>query len=349
MSAKAPDLNDRLRAGTLPEDPFAGETVSEDFPRISTVRDLLMESMKHCFDQSPRSFSTFGHPAIDEATGGAVPGEVTFLGADSSWGKSSYALMVADENAKLGRRVLVVSAEDSRLTFGNRLMRRRAKVSALDMRHRRLSKEELERVSDVAAKGEAVPAFIDARSHTIEWLVPRLKAAITEHKIDLLVCDYVGAFNKSKVLNDQGQRGTVQYLARTLVDICKTCTPTGIAGLILTQITQDEKQPIPGKYALRDSKDQVHMAENVLIGFIAPHDIKGARGDVIAREGERCLKVAKAKEGEVGKSLIVLPWNSYSACFDAAREEPRRDWHSREPQPVSDDAWGNWDNEGAAS
>jgi hypothetical protein len=345
MSATVPDLNDRLLADTLPEDPFKGETVSEDFPRISTVRDLLLESMRHCFDQTPRSFSTFGNPAIDEATGGAVPGEVTFLGADSSWGKSSYALMVADENAKLGRRVLVVSAEDSRLTFGNRLMRRRAKVSALDMRHRRLSKEELGRVADAASKGEPVPAFIDARSKSIEWLAPRLKAAIVEHKIDLLVCDYVGAFSKEKNISDQSQRGTTQYIARTLVDICKTCTPAGIAGLILTQLTLDERQPIPGKYSLRDAKDQVHMAENVLIGFIAPHDITSKGGDLIAREGDRCLKVAKAKEGESGKSLVVLPWDSHSACFgdpaDASRTSSADDH-----EPAGGEDWnGGWDNE----
>jgi replicative DNA helicase len=338
---KGPDVNDRFRAGTLPSDPFDGEKVSEDFPRILTISDLLLESARHCFDQSPRSYSTFGHPALDEATGGAIAGEVTFLGADSSWGKSSYALMVADENAKRGKRVLVVSAEDSQLTFGNRLMRRRARVSATAMRHRRLSKEELERVADVAAKGELVPAFIDARSKPVEWLMPRLKAAIVEHQIDLLVCDYVGAFNKSKNLNDQGQRGTTQYIARTLVDIAKTCTPTGIAGLILSQITQDEKQPIPSKYALRDSKDMVHMAENVLIGFVAPHDIKSKEGEVIAVEGDRCLKVSKAKEGEAGRSVVVLPWNAYSACFDTVHDE-----HEREPRSdtAPDDTWG-WGNE----
>lgn len=331
MSTKAPDLNDRLRAGTLPKDPFAGEVVSEDFPRIHTFRDLLGESVRYCLDETPRVFSTFGHPAIDEATGGALAGEVTFLGADSSWGKSSYALMVADENAKIGRRVLVVSAEDSKLTFGNRLLRRRARISASNMRHQRLSEEEKSRAIETGNKGELVPAFIDARAHTIEWLVPKLKAAIAEHEIDLLVCDYVGSFNKSKVLNDQGQRGTTQYIARTLVDICKTCTPTGIAGLILTQITQDEKQPIPGKYSLRDSKDQVHMAENVLIGFIAPSDIKDSRGVVIASEGDRCVKVAKAKEGVAGKDLIVLPWDSYSACFGSVSDEE----HQAQRRPAS--------------
>lgn len=346
MSTKTPDLNDQLRAGTLPADPFAGEKVSDDFPRISTVRDLLHESARYCFDQTPRSYSSFGHPDIDEATGGAVHGEVTFLGADSSWGKSSYALLVADENSKRGKRVLVVSAEDSRLTFGNRLMRRRAKVSAIDMRHRRLSKAELERVAEVDAKGEAVPCFIDARGRSVEWLVPRMKAAIVEHRIDLAVFDYVGAFSKEKRLSDQSARGSTQYVARTLVDICKTCTPAGIAGLVLSQVTMDEKQPgAPGKYALRDSKDLTHMAENVLIGFIAPNDITSKNGELLAREGDRCLKIAKAKEGIVGRGLVVLPWNSYSACFDSFEERGGACVRERRWSGAAPHDWMNFDNE----
>ena len=314
---KPPDLNDQLLAGTLPADPFVGVVMSEDVPRIWSVRDLLAESMRFCLEQTRRSYCTLGHHAIDRATGGALAGEATFLGADSSWGKSSYAVMVADDNSRRGKRVLVVSAEDSKLTFANRLMRRRARVPAKPMRDKHLSSDELARVIDAHAKSELAPVFIDARGKPVEWLAPRIKTAINEHGIELLVCDYVGAFNKSKHLNDQGQRGTTQYIARTLVDIVKTCSPTGIAALILSQLTLDEKSPVPGKYSLRDSKDLVHMAENVLIGFIAPDNLTQEAGNrAVASKGDRCIRIVKAKEGEISKLPLVLPWNDTVACFE---------------------------------
>jgi replicative DNA helicase len=297
------------------------------------VRDLLQGSLARATARERRVYGTSGHRRIDEVTGGLRPGDVWLVGADTSWGKSSFAVMLADENLKRGKRVLIVSAEDSEATYGDRLMRRRSGVPAERMRHRRLTANDQEAMASVLAKGEALPVFIDARGKPVEWLAPRCKRAIAEHAIDVVVFDYVGAFVGK--LKQQDRRNMVQYIARVLTDIAKTAVPGGIAGVILSQLTHSDEETVPGKYAIRDSKDLTQMSEVTLIGFLAPRDVpeKGIR------KGDRCVKLAKVKEGPVG-GQVRMAWNDSTASFDAVHEE-----YDLDSAPSAQDDWGTWDNE----
>src|SRR5690606_40381223 len=60
------------------------------------------------------------------------------FGADTSWGKSSLFVSVADENLRRGKRILIVSAEDPPSLYGDRLLSRRAQVRS---KERRVGKE----------------------------------------------------------------------------------------------------------------------------------------------------------------------------------------------------------------
>jgi replicative DNA helicase len=315
---KGNDINDQLRAGSMPQDPLQGTTVSDDAPHILTVRDLLQGSLQRVTSRSMRPHGTSGHHKLDEVTGGLRAGDVWLCGADTSWGKSSFAVMLADENIKRGKRVLIVSAEDSEATYGDRLLRRRSRVGALAMRHRRLSPGDYDAMAAVVAKGEPLPVFIDARGKTVEWLAPRCKRAIAEHDIDIVVFDYVGAF--AAKLGQQDRRNIVTYIGRVLTDVAKTAKPGGVAGVLLSQITHADPESVPGKYSIRDSKDLVQMSEVTLIGFIAPKNMTGkgpnGRKDTVANKGDRCITLAKVKEGPAG-SVLKLAWNQEVACFDA--------------------------------
>lgn len=327
------DENDKLRTRQLPADPFDGETVSEDVTRILTVRDLLQGSLSRATSPDERVHCTSGHCRIDEATGGLRPGDVWLVGADTSWGKSSFAVMLADENIKRRKRVLIVSAEDSEATYGDRLLRRRSGVSAEHMRHRRLTAADHDAMADVVRLGEALPVFIDARGKPVEWLAPRCKRAIVEHAIDVVVFDYVGAFVGK--LQSQDRRNMVHYIARVLTDIAKTAKPGGIAGVILSQLTHSDEEAIPGKYAIRDSKDLTQMSEVTLIGFLAPRDVpeKGIT------KGDRCIKLAKVKEGPAG-GQVRMAWNDVTASFDAVGDNRGQD-----AQSPPGDVWDVWVNE----
>lgn len=251
--------------------------------------------------------------------------------------------MLADENIRLGKRVLIVSGEDSEATYGDRLMRRRSGVDAQRMRHRRLTDADREAMIAVAAKAEAVPVFIDGRGKTVEWLAPRCKRAIVEHSIDVVVFDYVGAF--ANKLQQQDRRNAITYIGRVLADVAKTAKPGGISGVILSQLTHGDEETIPGKYSIRDSKDLTQASEVTLIGFVAPKNIQGHDGETIVTKGDRCVKLAKVKEGPAG-GIVRMAWNTSTACFDAVAAPEQQHTYQGRPDQLSA-AYGDskeWDD-----
>lgn len=327
------DLNDRLQDGGLPEDPASGSRiVAADVPRVLTVQDLLLESRRGATERRTRGLITTGMGKIDGITGGLQDGFVWIFGASTGWGKSSLSVMIADENlkAKQPKRTLIVSVEDSERIYGDRLMCRRARISADRLRKKRLSREEIAAVTDIANRGEDAPVFLDARGKGVEWTAKHTKRIIIEQQIDLVIFDYLQAFDNEKPQQDR--RNQINYIGRTLTDVVKNARGgSGIAGIIMSQITEDAKKVIPDKYSIRESKDVAHAAEVVVLGFTPVQDILPAgaeRGDTepIARKGQRHVYIDKVKNGPRG-AILPMSWDNESACFNAEADPEEQRLH----------------------
>ncbi len=322
------DLNDRMQEPSgLPGDPTAGtRIVSADVPRVLTIQDLLLESRRGATEKRSRSLITTGIGKLDSITGGLQEGFVWIFGASTGWGKSSLAVMLADENlkAKTPKRTMIVSVEDSERIYGDRLMCRRARISADRLRKRRLQRHEVDLITEVASRGEDMPVFLDARGKGVEWTAQHTKRIVAEQQIDLVIFDYLQAFDNEKPQQDR--RNQINYIARTLTDIVKNARGgTGIAGIIMSQITETPTKLIPDKYSIRESKDVAHAGEVVVLGFTPIQDILPAgsenlkrddpKPDPIAKKGLRHMYVDKVKNGPRG-AIIPLDWDEESACFN---------------------------------
>lgn len=306
------DLNDRLRKSSLPADPTEGATVmSAEVPRVLTVSDLLHDSEKRAFSPRGSGGSTTGHWEIDRCTGGLEPESVWVFGAETNWGKSSWLVMVADENIRAGRRVLIVSSEDGQKVYGDRLMLRRSRVCAERFKAKMLQPDERDRIRDVAAKGEDSPVFLDARGRSIESITKETRRLIKEHAVDVVAFDYLQAFDSDK--RHQDRRNQISYIARALTDVAKL---SGIPGIIFTQITIDEGKVFPNKNSVKESKDVGNAAEIVVMGFTAQKPILRRDGSTLVEAGERALNLDKNKSGR--KGMFPVKWDEKSACFDVS-------------------------------
>jgi len=312
--SKPLDVNDRLQSGSLPDNPHQGELLSDDVPRIYSARDLLTAAYDAAHPKAPVVYGTTGHHRLDTISGGLRPGDCWLIGADTSWGKSSFAIMIYDENRLRSKRVLIVSAEDSLQTYGERLMCRRTRIPASTLRARRFEPGHHHAMAQAQHDAELDAVFIDARGRQVEWLVPRVKTAIREHAIDVVIFDYVGAFECRSTQEDR--RNMTRYIGRTLTDLVKT---SGVCGVIMSQLTLSEEEKVPGKYAIRDCKDLVHMSEVTLIGFRAPDD----KAQYEIKKGDRVVSVAKCKNGPAGDK-VKLNWHDAIACFDADWDPEQR-------------------------
>jgi replicative DNA helicase len=96
-----PDEADRLQDGTASIDPAAGtKVVADQVPAVHTVRALMEGAVVRASSKEEIDFLTTGHWRLDDITGGFRRSFTWLVGADTSWGKSSFLISVCDENIR---------------------------------------------------------------------------------------------------------------------------------------------------------------------------------------------------------------------------------------------------------
>lgn len=284
-------------------------------PRVYTVKELVDEAVVRAKSKEKLVRCTTGHYQIDELTGGMRPGHAWVFAAESSWGKSSWLIAVADENLKRGKRVLIVSFEDPRTIYADRLLCRRAKVNAKRLRDRKLTEEEKERVSEVARMAESVPFYIEAGNVTIEKLAKQVDALARGEAIDIIAWDYLQEAKSGR--RHQDERVRFRETAAIMRDIgrrCECCT------IIASQVTEQTGKKYPDKNSIRESRDVANAAEHILIGFTPEENIiKDEK--VLITGGTKCIKVDKSKDGQ--KGTVAMKWDEEGAFFKP--DFPERD------------------------
>jgi replicative DNA helicase len=321
VTSKHPDEADRQKSGTLPTDPKDGtKVVSEKVPRVLTVRDILTASRQRALSHQREDTYTTGHYRLDQITGGLRRGFSWLVGADTSWGKSSWLVSLADENIKLGRTVLIVSFEDTEEVYGDRLMVRRSQVNAMRYRDQKLFREEMDKVVAVEREGQQVPVFVDARRWNIEDLAPHLERLIRERKVDIVAFDYIQEIKSSKRWQDE----RVKF--REIASVCRHLTKNAkVAGIIFSQLTLDQDVKIPTRKNIRECRDIANASEVILIGFEPEKAIEDRHGRVLVEAGEKCVLVDKVKNGPRG-AKVPLSWSHETASFNAV-------WNPDDPPP----------------
>lgn len=308
------DEADKHKAGKLSSDPKDNvRPIALQVPRVMTVYDLLKSSYERLIDpERDRVNCTTGCHELDLITGGFRPGFTWLFGATTSWGKSSWLVSVADVNIRKGRKVLVVSSEDTDEVYGDRFMVRRADVDAIRFRtgKRDLSRDDHRRIADALAeaKKKNSPVFVDARRYPVEDLAGHLRKIIAEHQIELVAFDYVQEFSSKRKFQDE--RVKFREIASVLRHITKDAK---VAGIIFSQLTTDEKTKVPTRLNIRDCRDMANAAEVIILGFEPEQAIMN--GDLtVAKKGQKCIYVDKVKNGPRNR-IVALNWDADKATF----------------------------------
>jgi replicative DNA helicase len=330
--SKAEDQADLHAAGKpLPDSKKNVRAVSLAVPRILTVRELLDASVVKLKEPRGSGCKT-GHKDLDNITGGFLPGFTWLFGATTSWGKSSFLIGVVDDCIHDGKRVMIVSSEDTEEVYGDRLMVRRARVDAMRYRDKKLLDEEIAGVEDAARRAEDVPVFIDARRYPVEDLVGHLATAIREHKIDLVAFDYVQEFRSKRRFQDE--RVKFREIASLLRHVTKDAK---ISGIIFSQLTTTENTKIPTRDNIRECRDMAHGAEVILLGFEPTQTLSLGENKSVP-PGTKCIYVDKVKNGPRNR-LLAMTWNESLACFESDFDVERRRLEKLKSQGRAPNEW----------
>lgn len=322
------DDNDRAKAGKLPADPKADAKVvllksGEEPPRILTVRQLLEAGRDAA--QKARSLRpcTTALKELDEATGGMIPGLSWLFMARTSWGKSSWLVMIADENLKRGRRVLIVTSEDDEAIYGSRLLARRSRVTARKLRTGALEPEDEEAIENAIVTAETCPVYLDARGKTMDWVCDRLPGIIEREQIDMVAGDYLQELPSKRPERDPV--ADIEARARKWRHTCKT---SKVASVLFSQITEEQGKKYLDKNSVRGSKAVSNGADVILCGDTAQDEItlrrrvNGFDEDAgTIQKGAKFLKLDKCKNAAVPQ-WFPLGWDDETASFKQTVDDP---------------------------
>ena len=328
-SAGRGDENDRLLAGKLPENPFRGcdpmnqaaRDHEDQNPIVLTVREVLKECAEEAIASKPRVTVNTGVWALDDATGGIGEGDVWLLGAETNWGKSCFAVMLADITIRRGYGALIVSTEDGPKRYGNKLLLRRSRVNAKRFRLGKLTSEDMGKIDAVVRAAEAKPVYLDARGKSSEVTARQVDRVLTQHpNIRLVVYDYAQEFRSSARHQDRkNELAAIGKMLRAPVQLHGRC------GIIMSQITKQEGKTWPDKDSIRDCRDLSNAADAIMMGFTPLKNIE-RNGDVIVAAGQKSIFIDKVKEGDKG-FFVPMDWDDESKCFNETKP-PEDPWHN---------------------
>jgi replicative DNA helicase len=261
----------------------------------------------------------YGFSGVDALTGGIHNEEMTILMARPGVGKTQFlgqtALNVAEylttpEGKRLypGHVVKLVECEMSALSFQQRIVCYKARVSSRKVREGNLSAEGLRAYEEAAESLAGLPIeYLDepgSLEETVKWLGSGNKPA-------WFAVDYIGIHPHNPAQAGASQWAKVSALSQGFRKVCKTLAP----GLILAQMNREfskRQDPRPQLTDLRDSGSLEQDAWNVFALHRMDVFMDLSTED-INRPKDATLYVLKQRNGPIGQ--VEMKWIPLAGAY----------------------------------
>lgn len=302
--------------------PIPPKPIHERFP-LFTERQLIKQVFDHVVSDKPKRGFTTGVKEIDALLGGLRPGMITCVGAQTSWGKSTMATMVLEENLPLGVKCLIVSNEDQPLMYGRRIVCRRGDLNALRVRDGELDKNEINKIAQIGSAASHSYVLLNAMGMPAEEIADAIIACREEIGTQLVLVDYLQRIRTRKPMQDR--RNEVSRAAECVGDAIKKSTPgtrleIPAAGIVFSQLKRIQDKP-PSIEDMKESGDVENMAEHILLGWRKTK--AGASGE---NNVSRMYNVPKNKDGPVVVDWCELQFNQVTASFTGRSIDDRPEY-----------------------
>ena len=293
----------RVAAGALLKDSTeenavrVGECLAEFFAvqkkkpaHIADAAARLLENL-----EKPARGINYGFCELDDWTGGMKPSEYILLAGRPGMGKTSFAVQVAFQAAREGKKVVFFSLEMSALQIVQKILSMQSGIPAQDIRKRKVSGDALAGYLQELAD---VPFWVrDDECRTPADIRAAAVNARNSSGLDLVVVDYLQAVKT-------GEKFTKEYDEVTLVSrsLSRLARELDIPVVALSQLSR-ESESRPGKRPtladLRGSGALEQDADTVIFLYREKYYDKNA-GD------EAEIILAKQREGPTGTALAVF-------------------------------------------
>lgn len=283
--------------------------VSQTFmaDRFIHIKDVLNKTYEKISDlhdpdckEKYRGIPT-GFKALDNILSGLQPSDLVVLAARPSMGKTALALNIAQNIAKKGKAVGIISLEMSKEQLVERMFCSLLSVDSWKMRTGKLTDEDFSRIGAIMDELNSMKIFIDdSIGNSIAELKAKARRLKMESGLDVLVVDYLqlmssggigGSFQVNRVQE-------ISEISRSLKALARDLAIPIIALSQLSRAVELRPSKIP---QLSDLRECVTGDTRVLLA-------DGSMKEVKDLEGQSPEVWSMDKEGNLVKALAEQVW-----------------------------------------
>lgn len=232
--------------------------------RRTEIREGLNNLLDRLSDPAPPQFIRWGMPVLDNNLRvKSNRGKFIVIGAESSVGKTAFALQLAFSMAATGKRVGFYSLETDEESAYDRVFVQRAKIRLRDLMCKKVSDAEIQRLSalgdELYRRPEIHMEIIESAGATVE----EIRTDVLIHRFDVVLIDYV------QLMRAKGeQRSTI--VTNISMGLHTLAQELGITVVGLSQLTppqESKRNPyrLNRKEDLRESKQLINDADAIMI------------------------------------------------------------------------------------
>jgi replicative DNA helicase len=282
---------------------------------LQPIQSVLGDFYDRISDMAARGEEMYGVPTgfidLEKLLGGMQPSDLLIIAGRPGQGKTSFLLSIAKHAAQMRKKhVAIFSMEMSNEQVVQRLISHETGIDIQRLRQGKLDDEEWKLFAQAMESLSQTHMFLDdTPAITPTQMRAKCRRLHMEHKLDLVVVDYVQLMSGDRRIDNRVQE--VSYITRNLKVLARELNVPVLAAAQLSRAVEQRADKRPVLSDLRESGSLEQDADIVM--FIYRPDL--ADPDTI-KQNVAEIMVAKHRNGPTGS--IELVFRNQLAKFENA-------------------------------
>lgn len=269
-------LGQKINAMALDENVLCEETINfaneevknvlqnnEDsiFTIDDSIKNVVEIMTKNNSNNAELTGTPTGFKQLDSRSGGMQKSDLTIIAADSSQGKTAFAMSIVMNAALRGASCAIYSMEMKKEQLTARMIAMQSGVSSSNILYKKLNSQQYDMIDRGIGKITGTKIYFDDRStSSIDNIISSIRTLKLKYDIDGAVVDYLQMLSVNmKNANDEK---LMAECARRLKNLAKEMNIWIIA---LSQLSRSNDNPEPNKDRLRSSGQINEAADNTIL------------------------------------------------------------------------------------
>jgi replicative DNA helicase len=276
--------------------------------RFAHIRDLLHEHLEQVEALQLRGASVTGVPTgfidLDNLTSGLQPSNLIIVAARPSFGKTSFALNIAQQAAtEHGVPVAIFSLEMSKMELVQRLVCAEALVDVQKLRTGNLSDQDWSRLATAVGRLADAPVYIDdTEAVTVLEIRAKARRLKQKHGLGLVIVDYLQLMSGPR--RSENRQQEISEISRSLKILARELQVPVIAVSQLSRAVEARQEKRPMLADLRESGAIEQDADLVI--FIYRDEVYNPDSP---DKGTVEILLSKHRNGPVGRLKLTFLQN----------------------------------------